>query len=88
MPGQVQTTLWQAGGGSQFKKAHEFVCVYATIKDVISVEEAQISESAYVWTNSKNVQLEWDPVALYFDAMHNQHYGKMVNDSWSEDGNN
>ena len=25
---------------------------------------------------------------MYFDAMHNRHYGKMVNESWLEDGNN
>ena len=30
----------------------------------------------------------WDPAALYFDARDNQHYGQMVNDSWSEAGNN
>jgi hypothetical protein len=71
-----------------FKKSHEFVCVYATMQDVISVEEAQIFESAYVWTNSKNLQLEWDPAALYFDGVHNRHYGKMVNGSWYEDENN
>jgi hypothetical protein len=52
------------------------------------MEEAQISESAYVWTNSKNLHLEWDPEALCFDAIHNRHYGKMVNDNWSKDGNN
>ena len=39
-------------------------------------------------TSSKNLQLEWDPAALFFDAIHIRHYGKMVNDSWSEDGNN
>ena len=58
------------------------------MQDIISMEEAQISESVYVWTNSKNLHLEWDPEALYFDAIHNRRYGKMVNDSWSEDGNN
>jgi hypothetical protein len=31
-----------------FKQAREFVCVYATMQDIISMEEAQISESAYV----------------------------------------
>jgi hypothetical protein len=51
------------------------------------MEKAQLSELAYVWTNSKNLHLEWDPAALYFDAIYNRHYGKMVNDSWSEDGN-
>jgi hypothetical protein len=70
------------------KKAHEFACVCATMQDIISMEEAQISDSAYVKTNSKNLQLEWDSVALYFDAIHNRHYGKMVNDSWSVDGSN
>ena len=50
--------------------------------------EEQVTESAYVWTNSKNIHLEWDPDALYFDARDNQHYGKMVNDSWSDEGKN
>ena len=58
------------------------------MQDVISVTEAQATESAYVWTNSKNVHLDWDPVALYFDARDNQHYRQMANDSWSEAGNN
>ena len=58
------------------------------MQDAISVTEAQVTESAYIWTNSKNVPLEWDPAALYFDARDNQHYGKMVNDSWSDEGNN
>jgi hypothetical protein len=58
------------------------------MQDVISVTEAQVTESAYVWTNSKKVQLEWNPAVLYFDARSNQHFGKMVNDSWSDEGNN
>ena len=58
------------------------------MQDAISVTEAQVTESAYVWTNSKNVHLKWDPTALYFDARDKQHYGKMVNDSWSDEGNN
>ena len=37
-----------------FKQANKFVCVYATMQDVITVTEAQVTESAYVWTNSKN----------------------------------
>jgi hypothetical protein len=41
-----------------FKQANEFVCVYATMDDVISLEEAQTSESAYIWTNSKNLQMK------------------------------
>jgi hypothetical protein len=68
-----------------FKQANEFVCVYATMQDAISVTEAQVTESAYVWTNSKNVYLEWDPAALCFDASDNQHHGKMVIDSWSDE---
>jgi hypothetical protein len=53
------------------------------------VTEAQVTESAYVWTNSKNVHLKWDPAALYyFDARDNQHYGKMVNNCWSDAENN
>jgi hypothetical protein len=56
------------------------------MQDAISVMEAQVTESAYVWINSKNVHLEWDPAALNFDAGDNQHYGKMVNDSWSAEG--
>ena len=56
-----------------FKQANEFVCVYATMQDVISATEAQATESAYVWTNSQNVHLDWDPAALYFDARDNQH---------------
>ena len=71
-----------------FKQSNEFVCVYATMQDVISVTEAQATESAYVWTNSNNVHLDWDPAALYFDARDNQHYEQMVNVSWSEAGNN
>ena len=31
-----------------FKQANEFVCVYATMQDVISVTETQSTESAYV----------------------------------------
>ena len=58
------------------------------MQDVIPLTEAQATESAYVWTNSKNVHLDWNPAALYFDARDNQHYGQMVNDSWSEEGNN
>ena len=54
------------------------------MQDVISVTEAQATESAYVRTNSKNVHLDWDLEALYFDARDNQHYGQMVNDSWSD----
>ena len=71
-----------------FKQANEFVCVYATMQDVITVTEAQATESAYVWTNGKNLHLDWDPAALYFDARDKHHYGQMVNDSWSEAGNN
>ena len=56
--------------------------------DVISLEEAQVSESAYVWTNSRNLQMEWDPDAYYFDALSNRHYGKFINDTWSDEGNN
>ena len=58
------------------------------MQDVIPLTEAQATELAYVWTNSKNVHQDWDPAALYFDARYNQHYGQMVNDSWSEAGNN
>jgi hypothetical protein len=71
-----------------FKHANEFVCVYATMQDAISVTKAQVTESAYVWTYSKNVHLEWDPTALYFDARGNQHHRKMVNYSWADKGNN
>ena len=52
------------------------------------MQDAQVTESAYVWTNSKNLHLDWDPEALYFDARDNHNYGQMVNDSWSETGNN
>ena len=58
------------------------------MQDVIPLTEAQATESAYVWTNSKNTHLNWDPAALYFDARDNQHNGQMANDSWSEAGNN
>ena len=58
------------------------------MQDVISVTEAQATESAYVWTNSQNVHVDWDLAALYFDARDNQHYEQMVNDSWSDEGNN
>ena len=76
------------GNPPLFKQANEFVCVYATMQDVNTVTEAQATESAYVWTNSKNLHLDWDPAALYFDARDNHHYGQMVNGSWSEAGNN
>ena len=69
----------------QAKATH---CYSSRLMDANSVTEEQVTESAYVWTNSKNVHLEWDPAALYFDARNNQHYGKMVNDSWSDEGNN
>ena len=52
--------------------------------DVISLEEAQDSESAYVWTNSSNLQFEWDPEAYYFDALSNRHYGKFINGQMKE----
>ena len=65
-----------------FKRSHEFVCVYATMADVISVTEAQVSDSEYIWTNSKNLTLDWAPEALYFDARQNSRYGKYANDSW------
>ena len=57
------------GNPPLFKQANEFVFVYATMQDVISVTEAQATESAYVWTNSKNLHLDWDPAALYFITM-------------------
>ena len=47
-----------------FKQAYEFVYVYATMKDLIPMEESQESDSPYIWTNSKNLQLDWDPEAL------------------------
>jgi hypothetical protein len=56
-----------------FKQAHEFVCVYATLADVITANKAQVSDSEYIRTNSKNIQLEWDPKALEFDALTNLH---------------
>ena len=51
------------------------------MEDVITMEEARVSESAYIWTNSKNLQLDWDPTAMYFDAINNWHYGKFANDT-------
>jgi hypothetical protein len=57
------------------------------MKDVITMEEARISESAYIWTNSKNLQLDRDPTALYFAAINNRHYGLFANDTWTENGN-
>jgi hypothetical protein len=71
-----------------FKQANEFVCVYATIENVITMEEARLSKSAYIWTNNKNLQLNWDQMALYFDAINNRHHGKFTNDTWTENGNN
>ena len=58
------------------------------MEDLISVTEAQVSDSEYIWTNSKNLTLDWDPEALYFDARRNSRYGKYANDRWSEEGNN
>ena len=55
---------------------------------MIPVEEAIVSLSEYIWINSKNLHLDWDPAALYFDAIHYKHYGKHINDSWTEEGNN
>ena len=54
-----------------FKKANEFVCVYVTMENLITMEDARKSESAYIWTNSKNLHLDWNPKALYFDAINN-----------------
>jgi hypothetical protein len=71
-----------------FKQANKFVCVYAAIDDVIPLEVAQVSESAYVWTNSKNLHMKWDPDAFYFDALSIRHYGKFINDTWSDISNN
>ena len=48
------------------------------MQDVITVTEAQATESAYVWTNSKKLHLDWDPEALYFDARDNHQYGQML----------
>ena len=31
-----------------FKQANEFVCVYATMEDLITMEDARKSESAYI----------------------------------------
>ena len=59
-----------------FKKAGEFVCVYATEADLITCSEAQISDSDCIWTNSRQSQADWDPEALYFDPSLNRHYGK------------
>ena len=47
-----------------FKQANKFIYVYATMKDLIPMEEARVSDSPYIWTNSKNLQLDWDPEAL------------------------
>ena len=40
------------------QKTHEFVCIHATMNDAITVEEAQTSESAYIWTKSTQLNLE------------------------------
>ena len=58
------------------------------MEDLITMEDARESESAYIWTNSKNLHLDWDPKAFYFDAINNRHYGKFANDTWTEEGNN
>ena len=44
-----------------FKQAHEFVSVYTTMANVKIANEAQVSDSEYIWSNSKNLQLDWDP---------------------------
>jgi hypothetical protein len=41
---------------------------------------------SYIWTNSKNLHLDWDPEALYFDACKNAYHGKIACDR-SEEGN-
>jgi hypothetical protein len=46
-----------------FKQAHEFVSVYTTMADVKTANEAQVSDSEYIWSNNKNHQLDWDPEA-------------------------
>jgi hypothetical protein len=71
-----------------FKQAHEFVCLYTTMADVKTANEAQVSDSEYIWSNSKNLQLDCYPEALYFNARTNLHYGKYADESWSEEGNN
>jgi hypothetical protein len=58
------------------------------MEDVITMEEARVSESAFIWTNTRNLQLDWDTMALYFDAINNRHYSKFANDNWTENGEN
>jgi hypothetical protein len=65
-----------------FKEAGKFVCVYATEADLITCSEAQISDSDCIWTNSRQLHVDWDPEALYFDPSANRHYGKIINDHW------
>ena len=71
-----------------FKEAGEFVCVYPTEADIITCSEAQSSDSDCIWTNSRQLHVDWDPEALYFDPTASRHYGKLINDhyikSWEQ----
>ena len=44
-----------------FKEAGEFVCVYATEADIITCSEAQFSDSDCIWTNIRQLHVDWDP---------------------------
>ena len=69
-----------------FKYPDEFICVYATSKDIISFDQAQQSTSDYIWCTSTAGELAMDPQATYLDAAHNHHYGRYINDMCSDDG--
>ena len=60
---------------------------YATEADIISCREAQSSDSDCIWTNSRQLHVDWDTEALYFDPTASRHYGKLINDHWNTDEN-
>jgi hypothetical protein len=43
------------------------LCVYATEADLITYSEAQLSDSDCIWTNSRQLHMDWDLKALSSD---------------------
>ena len=69
------------------RKRGEFVCVYATEADIITCSEAQHSDSDCIWAKRRQLHVDWDLEALYFDPSDSRHYGKLINDHWKPDEN-
>ena len=49
--------------------------------------DLQSSDSDCIWTNSRQLHVDWDPEALYFDPTAGWHCGKLINDHWKTDEN-